>query len=132
MEEMKSKRVTSAKVTIYEPDLSWNKWKDQPKDNTPGVPLPDDDKVKVEITWPDLETFERLIGNDSTFATFITLTKHCATKITGFSLHGEPIETGAELAAVRAGRTSKARELAINIGSYIFKESLLDEEEEKN
>jgi len=132
LEEMKSKRVTSAKVTTYIPDLSWNKWKNPPKDGASGEFLPDDDRVKVEITWPDIETFERMIGNDSTFATFIALTKHFATKIIGFSLHGEPIETGAELAAVRAGRTSKARELAINIGSYIFKESLLDEEEEKN
>lgn len=119
-------------MTEYVPDLSWNQWKEPPKGENAGIPVPDSEKVTVEITWPDTETFETLIGNDSGFATFMRLARRCATRISNFSLKGEAIENGVELVAVRTGGTSRARELAINIGSYIFKESLLDEEEEKN
>lgn len=130
--EKAQKKVTSAKVTEYEPDLAWNQWKVPPKEKDPGVPLEPEKRVKVEITWPDLETFETLIGHESTFASFHALTRRCATKITNFPVDGELVETGAELVAVRVGRVNKARELSLNIGSFIFRESLLDEEEEKN
>ncbi|MEL7556606.1 MAG: hypothetical protein AAGU26_10525 [bacterium] len=130
--EKAEKKVTSAKVTEYEPDLSWNLWKVPPKGKDPGVPLEPEKRVKVEITWPDLETFEGLIGHESTFASFHALTRRCATRITNFPVGGELVETGADLVAVRVGRINKARELSINIGSFIFRESLLDEEEEKN
>ncbi len=130
--EKTEKKVTSAKVTEYEPDLSWNQWKVPPKGKEPGVPLEQEKRIKVEITWPDLETFESLIGHESTFASFHALTRRCATKISNFSLTGEPLETGAELIAVRVGHANRARELSLNIGSHIFRESLLDEEEEKN
>jgi len=130
--EKAEKKGTSAKVTEYEPDLSWNLWKVPPKGKDPGVPLEPEKRVKVEITWPDLETYELLIGHESTFASFHALTRRCATKISNFEVSGSAIATGAELVAVRVGRVNKVRELSLNIGSFIFKESLLDEEEEKN
>lgn len=130
--EKAQKKVTSAKVTEYEPDLAWNQWKVPPKGKDPGDPLEPEKRVKVEITWPDLESYESLIAHESAFASFHALTRRCATKISNFISAGEPIETGAELVAVRVGRVNKARELSLNIGSFIYRESLLDEDEEKN
>lgn len=130
--EKAQKKVTSAKVTEYIPDLSWNLWKVPPKGKEPGVPLEPEKQVRVEVTWPDLETFETMIGHESTYASFHALTRRCATKISNFPVNGEAIETGAELVAIRVGRINRARDLSLNIGSFILKESLLDEDEGKN
>jgi hypothetical protein len=131
--ENAQKTITSALKTSWVPDLSWNLWLTSPdKDGKGGVPRPDADRVSVEIEWPTGEDFDRLTAQSSSTAIFFALTKKCAAKIERFSFRGEIVETGAELVAIRSRGAARCRELAINIGSHVFRESLLTEDEVKN
>jgi|GEM_PF-3130278 len=132
MSEKKEKRITSELVTSWEPDISWNLWKEQPKEGKEGVPRPEEERVAVEISWPTAEEFDRLTSQSSATAMFFALTRACITSISGFSFKGEGIESGAELVSVRSPGARRCRDLAINIGSHIFRESLLEEDEVKN
>lgn len=130
--EKKEKTITSALKTAYEPDLPWNLWLTPPKGKEPGVPRPQAERVAVEIDWPTGEEFDRLTAHPSTTAIFFALTKACCSKIERFSFGGEAVENGAELVTIRSRGASRCRDLAINIGSHIFRESLLSEDEVKN
>lgn len=135
--EKKEKKITSAMVTSWYPDLPWNTTKPGPEKDKAGkpipVPIPDAERTVAEITWPTVEEFDRITsGKSATTVMFMALTKACCTKIERFVFHGESAENGAELLAIRSPGAKRARELAINIGSYIFKESVVTEEDEKN
>lgn len=136
MGEKQEKKITSAMMTSWYPDLVWNTTKAGPEKDKEGnpiqVPIPDSERVIVEITWPTVEEFDQITsGKRATTAMFMALAKSCATKIERFSIRGETVDNGAELLAIRSPGAKRARDLAINIGSYIFKESIVTEEEEK-
>lgn len=130
--DKKEKTITSALKTTYEPDLAWNLWLEPPKEGTPGVSRPEAERVVVEIDWPTGEEFDRLTAHPSSTAIFFALTKACCSRIERYSFRGETVETGSELVNIRSRGASRCRDLAINIGSHIFRESLLTEDEVKN
>jgi hypothetical protein len=113
--------ITADLQTTWTPDVEFNKKR------------PPEEKVEVTVKWPTVEEFDLIAmrGGD-TAPLFHQLTRKFCTEIKNFSVRGAGITTGAELTAVRSKGAAKARSLSINIGSYIFEQSLLSEEEEKN
>jgi hypothetical protein len=115
------KTVNANQKTAYTPDLPFNK------------DLQEDDRVSVIIEWPTIEQFDLMVGrNEGTTVMFHRLTRECCVEITNFSVGGVPVKSGKELVEIRSRGAAKARNLSINIGSYIFEQSVLTESEEKN
>jgi hypothetical protein len=118
---MAEKTVSADLKTTWIPDLPFN------------AKRPDSAKVAVVIQWPSIEEFDLIVSrNEGTSAMFHRLTRECCAEIANYQVRGVPVKTGKELVSIRSKGAAEARSLSINIGSYIFEQSILTEEEEKN
>jgi hypothetical protein len=118
---MDEKTANAALKTIWTPDLPFNRDK------------PEGEKVTVEIAWPTIEDFDLIVArNEGTAPMFHRLTRDCCVGITNFKVGGVAALTGKDLVAIRSKGATAARSLSLNIGSYIFEQSILTENEEKN
>ncbi|MDR1903077.1 MAG: hypothetical protein LBQ88_12460 [Treponema sp.] len=121
MEDQKKDPLTAALKTTWTPDVEFNAKREADK------------KVTVTIEWPTIEEFDFVTGKaEGTTSMFHRLTRNFCKTIENFEIAGVPVLSGAELVAVRSRGAVKARSLSINIGSYIFEQSVLTEGEEKN
>jgi hypothetical protein len=115
------KTVNASLKTTWTPDLPFNKDR------------PDKDKVSVVIEWPSIEEFDLVVSrNEGTTAMFHRLTKGFCVEIANYKVNGIPVTSGNDLVAIRSKKAATSRNLSINIGSYIFEQSILTEDEEKN
>jgi hypothetical protein len=118
---MEGKTANAALRTIWTPNLPFN------QDRLEG------EKVTVEIEWPTIEAFDLIVArNEGTAPMFHRLTRDCCVGITNFKIGGVAAQSGKDLVAIRSKGATAARSLSINIGSYIFEQSMLTEGEEKN
>ena len=135
-----SKAVSSELKTVYEPDLPWNRWKREPKAANketkepadPGEERPVAERIRVTIAWPTIEESARLSEAGGTQAIALAYAKRCIVGIENASVLKLDVSTGEELLAIRSKKQRKAWQLAINVGSYVFNQSFMDEDEEKN
>lgn len=134
------KQISSDMTTEYEPDLPWNRWKRQPvvadpKTSTaadPGEERPKAERLRVVIEWPTIEESNRLAEAGSSSAISLAYAKRCIVRIINPGIAGVEADTGEKLLALTSRGRRKAWQLAMNVGSHIFTQSFLTEEEEKN
>lgn len=126
------KVISSDLLTQYEPDLPWNKWIREPGEGDPGEERPKDQRISVEIEWPSIEDSSRISESGSTTAISLSFAKKCIKSITNADLIGVKATNGAELLATKSKGQRKAWQLALNVGSYIFTQSFLTDDEIKN
>lgn len=106
--------------TTWIPDLPFNKAR------------PEGEKVSVVIEWPSIEAFDLAAGrSEGSAALFHRLVRDCCVEIANYKVGGVPVKSGKELSALPSKGGAEARSLSINIGSYIFEQSVLTEDEEK-
>jgi hypothetical protein len=118
---MAEKTLSADLKTTWTPDLPFNKAR------------PEGDRVSVVIEWPSIEAFDLAVSrNEGTSAMFHRLTRDCCVEIANYKVGGVPVKSGKELVAIRSKGAAASRSLSINIGSYIFEQSILTEDEEKN
>jgi hypothetical protein len=118
---MSEKTANAELTTIWTPDLPFNQAR------------PEDEKVTVTIEWPTIEAFDLMASrNEGTVAMFHRLTRDCCVEITNFKIGGVLVKSGKDLVSIRSKGAAAARNLSVNIGSYIFEQSVITEGEEKN
>jgi hypothetical protein len=125
------KAVSSAMTTEYEPDLPWNQWIREPSEKDPGEERPKADRLRVVIRWPSIDESTRY-SEGSSAAIRMSYARNCIQEIINPQIAGGDFRTGQNLLASNAKRNRKAWQLATNVGTHIFLECFLDEEEEKN
>lgn len=125
------KAVASTLTTEYEPDLPWNHWIREPNGKDPGEVRPQADRLRVAIRWPTIEESTRY-SDGSNAAIRMAYARNCIAEIINPGVAGIAATNGQELLASNAKRNRKAWQLATNVGTHIFLECYLDEEEEKN
>ncbi len=126
------KTVSSDLITEYEPDLPWNRWIREPTAQEPGEERPKAERLHVEIQWPTIEESSRLADSGPSTAISIAYAKRCIRSIANPQVIGIDAVNGEQLVAIRSKGKRKAWQLAINVGSHIFTQSFLTEDEEKN
>jgi len=131
------KTISSDMTSEYEPDLPWNRLIQNPKNpeaNQAGSERerPIAERLRVVISWPTIEESSRLSESGSTSAISLAYAKHCIADIINPQVAGISARNGKELMAVKAKGKRKAWQLAVNVGAYIFTQSFLSEDEEKN
>jgi len=126
------KKITAELLTEYEPTLAWNQWIREPTESDPGEERPKPDRLRVEIAWPTIEDSSRYADAGSTNAMSLEYAKRCIKSIINPGVAGIDATDGYSLLAIRSKGKRKAWQLAIHVGSYIFSESFLTGEEEKN
>lgn len=118
---MAEKTISANLRTTWIPDLPFNK------------KMPEGDKVSVVIEWPSIEEFDLAASrNEGSAAMFHRLAREYCVEIANYTINGVPVKSGKELVAIRSKGAAEARSLSINIGSYIFEQSVLTGDEEKN
>lgn len=125
------KAVSSVLITEYEPDLPWNRWIREPKGKDPGEERPQADRLRVAINWPTIEESTRY-SDGSNAAIRMSYARNCIVEIINPEVACITAKDGKELLASSARRNRKAWQLATNVGTHIFLECYLDEEDEKN
>jgi hypothetical protein len=126
------KVISSDLLTTYEPELPWNKWIREPEKDNPGEERPKSERLSVEIEWPSIEESSRMAEAGSTTAISLAYAKKCIKSIRNPGVIGIVATNGVELLAIKSKGQRKAWQLALNVGSHIFAQSFLTDDEIKN